>query len=165
MTAVTKWVANDLKQNTSVLKVIQSTLSKASGVDIAVSYALLSGWELLEPALGRLASGRVRMLVTGQLAITQPQALRRALETGVQLRIFDGRIYHPKVYLFYGEGGRRDTAIVGSANISESALTTSVEAGVSTTDRGLVRQMSGWFDELFNDAKYSTVVDDPPEGS
>ncbi len=160
MIAITKWVTNDAKQKITFLQSIQAVLNEALAVDIAVSYAQLSGWELLEPMIQRIPTGGVRMLITGQLAITQPEALRRALAAGVRLRNYDGRIYHPKVYIIYGAAGQPSTAILGSANISESALTTSVEAGISTTDPRLLKQMRVWFDDLFDDAEHSSDVDD-----
>jgi len=100
------------------------------------------------------------MLITDQLAITQPEALRRAIAAGVQLRNYDGRIYHPKVYLVHGASGHPNIAVLGSANLSESALTTSIEAGVSTTDRRLLGQLRDWFNKLFEDVKHSSDVDD-----
>lgn len=155
-----KWVTNVVHQRTTFLKTIRLALSEAVAVDIAVSYALLSGWELLEPLLREIKEGKVRMLITDQFALTQPEALRRALAAGVQLRSYGGRTYHPKVYLFYGRSGRPNIAILGSANLSESALRTAVEAGVSTTDRRLLAQLMGWFNELFGDTKNGSEVDD-----
>ncbi len=160
MPTTTRWITNSGDLRTSIHDAIRSGLYKADRVDIAVSYVLLSGWELLEGRLAALGSGNVRMLITDQLAITQPEALRRALATGVSLRNFDGRIYHPKVFLFYGKNGRPRAAVLGSANLSEPALTTSVEAGVLTTDRRLLSQLRRWFQDLFTDSNQTVEVDD-----
>lgn len=153
-----RWVTNDHGQRTTFLRSIGSALVGASAVDIAVSYAAVSGWELLKIPLARV--GRVRMLITSQFAITQPEALRRALTAGVWVRNYDGeRVYHPKMYLVYGRVGDPKVAILGSANLSESALTTAVEAGISTTHRPLLKQLQSWFEELFEDRVHSRDVD------
>ena len=153
------WVVNDPSKGRTMLHNLRSALVDASGLDVAVSFALLSGWEILEPNLKRLDPQRVRMLVTPQLAITQPQALSRALDMGVQLRFFTGRIYHPKVYLAYGKRGAPRFALVGSANMSECALTTSVEAAMLTDDPTVLSKIRRWFDTLFHHREYSSVVD------
>lgn len=157
---VNKWITNEVGKSLSFYKSIRSVLFKAYQVDIAVSYVLLSGWELLEPSLRRIPQGNIRMLITDQLLITHPEALRRALALGIKLRNYNnGRFYHPKAYIAYDKNGKPKEGILGSANISESALTKSVEAGVATRDRPILNKMKRWFDELFKDDEQSYDVD------
>jgi hypothetical protein len=99
------------------------------------------------------------MLITDQLSITQPEALRRALSIDVQVRNYEGRVYHPKVFLFYGAERRPSAAVLGSANLSESGLTTAVEAGVVTTEPRLLSQLRQWFVQLFTDLEHTVAVD------
>jgi HKD family nuclease len=154
-----RWVTNDLDQKATFFQTIDAALVDASAVDIAVSYVAVSGWELLKRPLGRLDN--VRMLITSQFSITQPEALRRAIAARVRVRNYDGdRVYHPKMYLVYGSNGNPNVAILGSANLSESALTTAVEAGISTTNRTLLKQLQSWFQELFEDQDHCRDVDD-----
>jgi hypothetical protein len=86
--------------------------------------------------------------------------LRRAIASGAWVRNYDGdRVYHPKVYLIYGKARDPKVAILGSANLSESALTTAVEAGISTRNRGLLKQLQSWFENLFEDHHHSHDID------
>lgn len=159
--ATTEWVTNDKARKITFLRSIQSASTRASRADLAVSYVVISGWELMEPLLKSIESGNVRMLVTDQFEFTQPDALRRALKAGVRVKHYDGqdgRIYHPKVYLF--RGTHHNSAIVGSANLSESGLKKGVEAGVATHASVIINPMRRWFDKLFNDTKRSKDVDE-----
>ncbi|GJL80221.1 MAG: hypothetical protein NPINA01_32100 [Nitrospinaceae bacterium] len=153
-----KWITNEINGNLSFCNCILSILKDAYRVDVAVSYVLLSGWELLEPRLKSMPRGSVRLLITDQLNITQPEALRRALALGINLRNFDGRFYHPKTYIAYGKKGGPKIGILGSANISESGLTKSVEAGVMTKDKVLLNEMKLWFEGMFTDNTLSKKI-------
>ena len=88
-----------------------SHLDRATGVDIAVAFALESGVALLEEHLRDVLDrgGRVRLLTGDYLGVTEPAALLRLLDLQgkVELRIFQsaGTSFHPKAYiLFAGEG-------------------------------------------------------------
>jgi len=98
----------------------------------------------------RLNIPRMRLVCTDQLGITQPEAVRRALSRGVQIRNFSGGVtYHPKVYLAHDGRGRATRFLVGSANLSFAAFTNSVEAGVLGADPIGLRTLDGWFNDLF----------------
>jgi hypothetical protein len=90
------------------------------------------------------------------MGITNPQAVRRILDAGSDIRAYAGsNIYHPKVFI----ARQRNTSaqyLMGSANLSEPALVSSVEAGIlgSDSDGSLV----AWFDDIF--ASRSAPFDD-----
>lgn len=122
---------------------IVSQLAKADRADIVVSFALESGvdrvFEHFRDLLER--GGQLRILTGDYLGITEPNALMRLLdlEGNIERRVFEtspinaasgirlisGRSFHPKAYIF--ERGREGEAIIGSSNLSESALTSAVE--------------------------------------
>ena len=88
---------------------------------------------------------------TDQLGVTQPAAVERALRSGVQIRNFSGNaVYHPKVYLAHDRNLRPMRVLLGSANLSSSAFTTSVEAGLLTDECTSLVTLENWFNNLFD---------------
>lgn len=95
------------------------------------AFAMKSGVEKILPFLRKAADRGVptKLLVGDYLFVTQPDALQLLLEEmpSAEIRIWKsgGASFHPKSYLFRGT----DTShlIVGSSNLSSSALTTGVE--------------------------------------
>ncbi len=155
-----QFVVNDPGQGTNFFNTLRQLMRQASALDIAVSYVQVSGWELIEPLIAKIEPLGIRLLLTDQFAITHPEALRKALKRGIQIRNYGGsRIYHPKVYLVYDAGGRPKSAIVGSANISESGLSMGVEAGVVISDPYTLEELKNWFEQLFTDNKHTTAID------
>jgi HKD family nuclease len=155
-----QFVVNDPSRGTTFFSALRQLVQHASALDIAVSYVQVSGWELIEQLIAKIKSSGIRLLITDQFAITHPEALRKALERGIQIRNYGGsRIYHPKVYLVYDADGRPKSAIVGSANISESGLNMGVEAGVVISDPYALEDLKNWFEQLFNDNKHTTAID------
>jgi hypothetical protein len=93
----------------------------------------------------------MRLVCTDQLGITQPAAVERALQSGVQIRNYSGgAVYHPKVYLAHDRNLRPTRFLLGSANLSTSAFNTSVEAGLLSDDRTGLVTLRNWFDHLFD---------------
>ena len=106
-------------------------IESADSIYILTSFVMKSGVDLLYQHLkSALASGKTVKLCAGDyLFVTQPQALERLLELeGIELRLFqsNGRSFHPKAYLFGSELGI-SSFLVGSSNLSRSALTSGVE--------------------------------------
>ena len=79
-----------------------------------------------KPLLHLVAKGsRVKAIVRLGYP-TQPRALRQLLNVeGLQLRAVSSQNFHPKVYIFSKHG-----AIVGSSNMTQSALTSNQEVNV-----------------------------------
>jgi hypothetical protein len=90
------------------------------------------------------------VVCTDQLGITQPTAVTRAIASGIQVRNFAGDVtYHPKVFLAHDRAQRPIRFLVGSANLSSSAFTSSVEAGVLGADATGLDTLNDWFSDLF----------------
>jgi superfamily II DNA or RNA helicase/HKD family nuclease len=104
----------------------------ARQVDLAVAFALQSGVALLEPYLEDLLArgGEVRLVVGDYFDVTEPSALRRLmdLEGGIEQFVYEssGGSFHPKAWVFRGADGA-GSAIVGSSNLTRTALTDGVE--------------------------------------
>lgn len=155
-----KIVVNDSESGLSFFSILEEMKLTASAFDIAVSYIQISGWVLVEKILSNVNPERIRLLITDQFGFTHPEALRKAYEYGIKVRIYTGdRIYHPKVYLAYGEDGKPNSALVGSANLSESGLMVGIEAGVFFSELPLLKKLRRWFNALFSDTGRTIGLD------
>jgi superfamily II DNA or RNA helicase/HKD family nuclease/diadenosine tetraphosphate (Ap4A) HIT family hydrolase len=139
-------------------------LDEADTCDIAVAFLLDSGArciiEHLKDFLDR--GGKARILVSDYLDVTEPIALRRLsdLDGDLSLRVYETKVrgFHLKSYAF--ATGSDGIAFVGSSNLSETALTTSLEWNykvVSARDAVGFRQILEGFEGLFN-SSYSLPV-------
>lgn len=114
-----------------LLPLLAERLDQAHSVDLAVAFAMDSGVALLEPWLRELLArgGRLRVVVGDYLDTTDPTALARLYDLdGAELHVFEtkGLSFHPKAWLFRA-ADQRGVAIVGSSNLSQSALRDGVE--------------------------------------
>lgn len=143
-----------------VLNSITSTAARVgsfSALDVAVAYATAGGVRLLVHELAALpawAASRKRWLVSIDFGITQPSALRAlASLPHSEVRIPNGRqvattrmlrptnTFHAKGYLLRGASWSAPLGLViGSANLSVSALATGSEVVISQVWTG---QLSG----------------------
>lgn len=126
---------------------IRDAVGRFHRLSIAVSYVQFSGWELLKPIIGGKAR-QVRLLCTDQFGVTDPAAVRAMQAAGVVVHVYTGAgVYHPKIYVAEFEGAP-PRWILGSANLSRSALETGVEAIYSSEDSD--EQALGWFNNIFS---------------
>lgn len=139
----------------TVLDAVSECIHEFDHLAIAVSYVQLSGWDLLLPLIGH-SPHTVRLICTDQLAITDPAAIRAMRRSGVTVHAYTGpKIYHPKIFIA-SKAGQADQWVLGSANLSRSALTSSVE--VVYGSRASDGEALVWFDTLF--AHESSVFDE-----
>jgi superfamily II DNA or RNA helicase/diadenosine tetraphosphate (Ap4A) HIT family hydrolase len=148
-------------------------LVKATRFDFAVAFLRRSGLRMVLPMIEDfLARGGHLRAVTGTyLNITEPHALRVFLDFSecypnqVVFRVFDAPLesFHPKAYLFYGERGTEGShvALVGSSNLSESALTTGNEwnyrAVAATEENSVFADVREAFERLLEHSKVRTI--------
>lgn len=133
-------------QASSILKLIRKNIAGFDQLAIAVSYIQLSGWELLKPLIVSNA-GKVRLICTDQFGITDPSAVRAIQNAGAKVHVYTGPgVYHPKIYVA-SYTAKSDRWVLGSANISRSALEFGVEANIAADDEG--GAALAWFDSLF----------------
>jgi len=107
-------------------------IRKSSAIYILASFVMCSGVRLLEQHL-KVAIERgaeVKVLAGDYLFVTQPGALRAllAIDPRIEVRLWRsvGTAFHPKAYLLqYADND--GVLIVGSSNLSRSALTLGVE--------------------------------------
>ncbi len=142
-------------------------MDQATIVDIAVAFLLDSGARLIVEHLRDFLArgGRARILVGDYLDVTEPAALRRLadLEGDLNLRVYEARSrgFHLKTYSFLTNTD--GVAFVGSSNLSEAALTTSIEWNykvVSSHDTAGFSEIRSRFAELFNDSASRPITPD-----
>lgn len=116
-------------------------MEQASTICILTSFVMKSGVQLLSEPLKRAAErGADIKICTGDyLYITQPEALSllHKIDSRIEIRLWNsnGISFHPKAYLFQME--EDSSFVIGSSNMSKSALTSGVEWNVSI-DNSLV---------------------------
>lgn len=118
---------------------LRPLIDRAKAVDLSVSFLMASGVRLVLPHLRDLLDrgGRLRLLTGDYLGVTEPAALRLIsdLQGERHLHVFQaGQIpFHPKAWMFTfpNEGG---ALIVGSSNLSRSALTDGIEWNLRHVD-------------------------------
>lgn len=110
-------------------------IDRASSIYILTSFAMKSGVEVISNALKRAAERgtEIKICAGDYLFITQPEALQSLINihSKIEVRLWqsNGTSFHPKAYIFqYDDNG---TLIVGSSNLSRSALTTGIEWNLS----------------------------------
>lgn len=112
-------------------------LEGARELEMAVAFIQMSGLERLWPDLETMltcADGRLRVVTGDYLGVTDPDALMRLLflsqqfpgQVEVRVYLARRRAFHPKAYLVTDHLGRK-VSLVGSSNLSESALGSGVE--------------------------------------
>ncbi|MFT9846763.1 DEAD/DEAH box helicase family protein [Aneurinibacillus sp. REN35] len=127
---------NEIRLLTSqVIQQIIQEMQQASSIYILTSFTMKSGIELLRPHLieAKRRGAEIKLLTGDYLYVTQPEALAilADLNGSVEARLWQsgGLSFHPKAYLF-GQNDGRAAVIVGSSNLSRSALTYGVEWNV-----------------------------------
>src|SRR3954453_9218120 len=110
-------------------------IDRAKSIYILTSFAMKSGVNVISSALKRAAERGVDIKIcTGDyLFVTQPEALTALIDIhpNIEVRLWqsNGVSFHPKAYIFqYDDSG---TLIVGSSNLSRSALTSGIEWNLS----------------------------------
>jgi superfamily II DNA or RNA helicase/HKD family nuclease len=154
-------IANEIESSPSVLVTggadrlfdhLVQHIDAAEQIDIAVAFALESGVSLIEPYLRDLLDrgGRLRVIVGDYLDVTEPSALRRLadLPDPAEVLIYqsNGTSFHPKAWLL--RAAKKSVAIVGSSNISRTALTEGVEWNLSVARQEEWRMVGDAFEKL-----------------
>lgn len=122
----------------NLYKQLREDIRQSSSIYILSSFMMKSGVEViyddLQFALDKGAD--IKILTGDYLYVTQPEALDKLLtlqSDNLELRLWrsNGISFHPKSFMFkHREEG---AIIVGSSNLSRSALTTGVEWNVRMT--------------------------------
>jgi HKD family nuclease len=144
-------VLNNSRGSTTFQEALRELTQGAETLSVAVSYLQVGGWELFREHVQSLSLPKMRILCTDQLGITHPEAVKRALASQVNVRNFTGApVYHPKVFIAHNAHSRPIRFLLGSANLSTSAFSSSIEAGVLGDEVNGLRTLDRWFNNLFS---------------
>ncbi len=127
-------VTNQEGHSNNLIHALKKEMLTADGVDIIVSFLRISGVQKIMRILTDLVKKKkvIRLITSTYLNITQPEAIRKLLTIeGVQIKVFQSEqiSFHTKAYIFHRNSGLHST-IIGSSNLSHSALETGIEWNV-----------------------------------
>lgn len=123
---------------TNLVDELKDLTLRAEHVCWVTAFVMESGVKVMLDSLKKAhkLGANIQILAGDYLFITQPKALRLLLEQlpNAEIRLFQAgvRSFHPKAYLFREQHSQH--LIVGSSNLSKSALTTGVEWSLQTVD-------------------------------
>jgi HKD family nuclease len=148
------------------LSEIRKYCRKAKRIRTALALITGSGLKLIEADLEQLLArgGEIQVLVGTDMA-TDPEAIEALLKLQEQysdqmtIRRFasdSSQIFHPKVWTFSFRAGP-GAAIVGSSNLSLGGLGCNLEANVLVDGGGVVGELKGFFDELFEGGRAKQI--------
>lgn len=156
------FVSNAVERGSKVVTTLVEELSRARRFSFCVSFILESGVACLKGELAKyLEAGLTgRILTSDYLYVTQPAALRHLLELdGIEVRMYStlGRRaggFHSKGYMFSrDDDGKAVSIMIGSANMSQAALTSNREWNAfveSDVDSDFVRGVIEEFEHLWS---------------
>lgn len=154
-----KLIANSKATGGTLLSVIKEQLSTCSSFDSCVAFVADGGLQILVEAFQELKQRGIkgRLLTSTYLNFNSPDAFRKLLEyDNIEVRVFQGNL-HAKGYIF--DKGETSMVIVGSSNMTQTALTCNKEWNVlyqTVENSRLLGELRGEFNSLWNDT--STVA-------
>lgn len=166
-----QFVSNNYKVGSKVLSSVEDELLVCSEFAISVAFITLNGVIPFLQTLKELERRKIkgRILTTNYLTFSEPKALEKLAELeNITLKMYDAEQanhgFHTKGYIFRNEEIYR--IIVGSSNMTSSALTTNKEwnTKIVSTDQGeFTKAIVKEFDELWNSdhtRNYEEVIDE-----
>lgn len=162
-----QFVSNNYREGRKVLSSIESELSNCDEFSISVAFITMSGITPLLQILEELEQKNIpgRILTTDYLNFSEPRALEKlAGLKNIELRMYSANAsdvgFHTKGYIFKDKEIYR--IIVGSSNMTLSALTTNKEWNTSlvSTEQGeYAQQVLDEFSELWN-SQYTSAYEE-----
>jgi superfamily II DNA or RNA helicase/HKD family nuclease len=155
-------VTNDKRVGSNVLSILKKELSDCTSFDFSVAFITASGVQVLVELFNELQRRRIkgRVLTSTYLNFNDPQALKKLLEyPNIECRVYQGDL-HAKGYLFDRDG--MSTIIIGSSNLTDSALTCNKEWNVlfrSFENGEIFKEAATAFESLWDDEQTAEVTD------
>jgi len=133
---------------------VNSLITKANNINIAVAF--LTDTSVLE----HLSKQGCNVRIVVRLGFpTSPNALQALLKiSNIEARFFSDRSFHPKLYIFGSSG-----ALVGSANLTHSAMTTNQEIMIHVdAEDNIFAELVDLFSEYWRESKVLTqpIIED-----
>ncbi|BCR04848.1 helicase [Desulfuromonas versatilis] len=150
---------------------LQAEMRSADGVDILVSFIKWTGLRLLMPAFEELRGRNVpvRVITTSYMGASDATAVEwLARLPNVQVRVSydtDRTRLHAKAYHFQRHSGF-STAYIGSANMSQAAITSGLEWNLKVTAQDMphiLEKFAAEFETYWNSREFVPFDPDQPE--
>lgn len=131
-----KLLFNDVQRGNTILATLERELLDCDSFWFSVAFVTKSGLIILKDALKELEQKipmvKGRILTTDYLAFNEPDALRELMKfSNLEVRVFTEEHFHTKGYLF--SKGEKKTFIVGSSNLTQTALKSNKEWSLKIT--------------------------------
>ncbi len=141
---------------------IRAELPSADRVDLLIAFVKWSGLRITERELAefcRRRPGALRVLTTTYLGASEVEALDALVDMGADVRVsYDSRRtrLHAKAWLFRRDSGF-STALIGSSNLSRSALLDGCEWNVrlsSVDNAAILAKFQATFDQYWDEGEF-----------
>ena len=156
-----KLLYNDNTKGSAVLSSLVKEFDECESFIISVAFINMSGITVLLETLKELREKGIKgkILTTDYLYFNEPKALKKLLDyDNLEVRVFTKENFHTKGYLFKKRSGY--TLVVGSSNITQTALKKSKEWNlkITTLEKGkLLRETISEFDDMWTEAENLTL--------
>lgn len=153
-------IANDESTGMNLMSVIKNQLSTCTSFDVCVAFVANSGLQPLVEVLSELRRRgiRGRFLTSTYLGFNSPDAYSKLLEyDNIEVRVYQGSL-HAKGYVF--DHGETSTVIIGSSNLTQTALTCNREWNVMFRSFGagkMLRSLRDEFEAVWNDLQTAAL--------
>jgi superfamily II DNA or RNA helicase/HKD family nuclease len=162
-------LVNDRKQP-SIGSQLKAELQSATEVDLICAFVIWSGVVTLLDELRGVVErgGRVRVITTTYMGVTDPKAVRALQEVGAEVRVaFDAQRtkLHAKAWVLHRPHGLT-TAFVGSSNLSHTALHSGLEWNVRLAEAeaaSVIDRMGATFDTYWLDDAFEEFLPERDE--
>jgi len=155
------YVASNIPGELRMLDVLRDRLKDSREISISVSFFRYSGLGLIVDDLKKFVErgGRLRLLTSTYLGITQPEALQELSKiTGVECRVHVAGFvnmlptkgntgFHTKLFIF--KNGHNE-CWVGSSNMTKGGLASNIEANLCHVEDVAICAVENVFDILWN---------------
>ena len=162
-----QFISNDYHEGKKVLSTIEDELHACDSFKISVAFITMSGIAPLLQTFYELEKADIpgEILTTNYLSFSEPRALQFLHERkNIRIKMFDvdsaGQGFHTKGYIF--KKGEIYRFIIGSSNITSTALTTNKEwntRAVSTEQGEFAEQILEEYQRLW-DSPYALDFED-----
>ena len=141
-------------KNHKIITKLNAHLDDCDEFIICVAFITLSGVTCILESLRRLEQKGIKgKILTGcYLNFTEPKALERLQQfSNIEIRVITSQNFHAKGFFF--QKNKNWQMIIGSSNLTQSALTTNIEWNVSfNSDLNTQNQILNEFVKLYNEA-------------
>ena len=156
-----KLIYNDPKNKIKVLNELNKCLNECDSFAFSVAFINGSGLSCINQEIFNLGERGIkgRLITSTYLDFNSPQIFRNLLKyKNMEVRIFKEKEFHPKGYLF--TKGEERKIIIGSSNITGSALSTNQEWNIlidSHQHQSMVSRTEEEFEEQWKNSEPLTV--------